>query len=98
MINKRNYARIVHRDRYSEGFAARVSSTYFIILCVYYYCRTMSSEKSSKERDHALHDATHGQFGEEPRPEPKPDIDERMSYDNHRKDRIRAARKRSRSV
>ena len=56
----------------------------------------MSSEKkkkSSKERDHALHDATHGQFGEEPRPEPKPDMDERMSYDNHRKDRIRAARK-----
>ena len=61
----------------------------------------MSSEKkkkSSKERDYALHDATHGQFGEEPRPEPKPDMDERMSYDNHRKDRIRGARKRSRSV
>jgi hypothetical protein len=102
MINKRNYAAILHRDRYSEGFAAWVSSTYFIILCVYYYCCTMSSEKkkkkSSKERDHALHDATHGQFGEEPRPEPKPDMDEGMSYDNHRKDRMRAARKRSRSV
>jgi hypothetical protein len=55
-------------------------------------------KESIRKRDQALHDATHGQFGEEPRPEPKPDTDERIADDNHRKERIRAARKMSKSV
>lgn len=52
---------------------------------------------SLQERDQALHEATHGQFGEEPRPEPIPPLSEE-SPDNHHKDRIRAARKKSRSI
>jgi hypothetical protein len=54
-------------------------------------------KRSSQERDQALHDATHGQFGEEPRPEPMPPLSEE-SPENHQKDRIRAARKKSRSI
>lgn len=57
-----------------------------------------TEKKKPLKRDQALHDATHGQFGEEPRPEPKPGTDEAISDDNHRKDRIRAARKMSKSV
>jgi hypothetical protein len=74
--------------------------SYLIILCECNY-RTMSSEKKkpSKKRDQALHDATHGQFGEEPRPEPLPDEKEVFGSSNDNvKDRIRAARKRSRSI
>jgi hypothetical protein len=54
-------------------------------------------KRSSQERDQALHEATHGQFGEEPRPEPMPPLSEE-SPENHQKDRIRAARKKSRSI
>lgn len=50
------------------------------------------------KRDQALNDATHGQFGDEPRPEPKPDMDERTSDGNHRDNRVRTARKVSRNV
>ena len=58
-----------------------------------------SVKKSSKKRDQALHDATHGQFGEEPRPEPLPDEKEvRDSSNDEAKDRLRAARKKSRTV
>jgi hypothetical protein len=62
----------------------------------------MGSERkkpSSKKRDQALHDATHGQFGEEPRLEPLPDEKEVFDSSNDNvKDRIRAARKKSRSI
>jgi hypothetical protein len=44
-----------------------------------------------------LHESTHGQFGEEPRLEPMPPLSE-DSPENHQKDRIRAARKKSRSI
>jgi hypothetical protein len=54
-------------------------------------------KRSSQERDQALHEATHGQFGEEPRPEPMPPLSEE-SPENHQKDRIRTARKKSRSI
>jgi hypothetical protein len=57
-----------------------------------------AEKKKPLKRDQALHDATHGQFGEEPRPEPKPHTDERISDDNHRKEGIRAARKMSKSA
>lgn len=56
-------------------------------------------KKSSKKRDQALHDATHGQFGEEQKPEPLPDDrGERDSSNDNVKDRLFAARKKSRSV
>jgi hypothetical protein len=56
-------------------------------------------KKTSKKRDQALHDATHGQFGEEPRPEPLPDNKgEWDSSNDNVKDRLFAARKKSRSV
>lgn len=64
----------------------------------------MSTRKKNQPqtRDHALHDATHGQFGEEPRPEPVPNkkIEKFKDDDNDNnvKDRIRAARKKSRSL
>ena len=53
--------------------------------------------KDLQERDQALHEATHGQFGEEPRPEPMPPLSEE-SAENHQQDRIRIARKKSRSI
>jgi hypothetical protein len=56
-----------------------------------------NERKDSQERDQALHEATHGQFGEEPRPEPMPPLSE-DSPENHQKDRIRIARKKSRSI
>ncbi|MDQ3909630.1 MAG: hypothetical protein M3232_04405 [Thermoproteota archaeon] len=56
-----------------------------------------NKRKSSSESDQALHESTHGQFGEEPRPEPMPPLSE-DSPENHQKDRIRAARKKSRSI
>lgn len=33
----------------------------------------MSTDKNPSKRGKALHDATHGQFGEEPRAKPMPD-------------------------
>ncbi|AFU57789.1 hypothetical protein Ngar_c08470 [Candidatus Nitrososphaera gargensis Ga9.2] len=56
-------------------------------------------KKKPLKRDQALHDPTHGQFGEEPRPEPLPDgkVEQDSSNDNI-KDRRREARKKSRSV
>jgi hypothetical protein len=54
--------------------------------------------KGLQERDQALHEATHGQFGEEPRPEPMPPLSEEESSENHQQDRIRIARKKSRSI
>ncbi|MDQ3852501.1 MAG: hypothetical protein M3299_06675 [Thermoproteota archaeon] len=56
-----------------------------------------NKRKGSQERDQALHEATHGQFGEEPRPEPMPPLSE-DSPENHQQDRIRTARKKSRSI
>jgi hypothetical protein len=56
-----------------------------------------NKSKGSQERNQALHEATHGQFGEEPRPEPMPPLSE-DSPENHQKDRIRTARKKSRSI
>jgi hypothetical protein len=57
-------------------------------------------KKTPLKRDQALNDATHGQFGEQPRPEPFPDgrddVPDKSSNDIV-KDRINAARKRSRS-
>jgi hypothetical protein len=53
--------------------------------------------KHPQERDQALHEATHGQFGEEPRPEPMPPLSEE-SFESHQQDRIRIARKKSRSI
>lgn len=60
---------------------------------------SIRKKKDADRGNGALHDATHGQFGKEPRPEPLPDEKEetRDSGDNA-KDRIRAARRRSRSV
>ena len=56
-----------------------------------------NKRKSSSESDQALHESTHGQFGEEPRPELTPPLSE-DSPENHQKDRFRAARKKSRSI
>jgi hypothetical protein len=50
---------------------------------------TMSTEKKNPlKRDQALNDATSGQFGEEPRPEPYHDNDPRRE----------AARKKSKTI
>lgn len=55
--------------------------------------------KNPLKRDQALHDATHGQFGEVPRPEPLPDEKELWPGSNDNvKDRISTARKKSRSI
>jgi hypothetical protein len=58
----------------------------------------MSSErKNPLKRDQALNDATNGQFGEQPRPEPLPEMDigkDESIQDSQRK----AARKMSRSI
>lgn len=59
---------------------------------------TTRKKNNPPSRDQALNDATHGQFGDEPRPEPKPDTDERTSDNSIRRDRVRSARKMSRSV
>ncbi len=53
--------------------------------------------KGSQESDEALHEATHGQFGEEPRPEPMPPLSGDPS-ENDQQGRIRIARKKSRSI
>jgi hypothetical protein len=54
------------------------------------------SKKDALKRDQALHEATHGQFGEEPRPEPMPPVDEDVS--RNQRDRVKTARKKSRSI
>jgi hypothetical protein len=59
--------------------------------------RRDNKRKGSQESDQALHEATHGQFGEEPRPEPMPPLSEE-SPENLQQDRIRIARKKSRSI
>ena len=61
----------------------------------------MSTErKYPLKRDQALNDATSGQLGEEPRPEPSRRISESDSRtdNNIRNSRIRAARKMSRDM
>ncbi len=64
----------------------------------------MTSVKKPYKRDQALHDATHGQFGEEPRPEPTPgkkELDEDRNATNNRniiESRRKAARKMSRNI
>lgn len=58
----------------------------------------MDAKKKKGQEDQALHEATHGQFGEEPRPEPIPNIEEDKPSDSNIKDRIRAARKKSRTI
>ena len=56
----------------------------------------MGNEKKTKKRGHALHDATHGQFGEEPRVEPSPK--QKRSGDGFASGRRKVARKKSKSV
>ena len=61
----------------------------------------MSSEKKPSKREQALHDATHGQFGEEPRPEPIPyekKEEESNDINDNVKERLRAAHRKSRSA
>ncbi len=58
---------------------------------------TGNKRKDSQKGDQALHEATHGQFGEEPRPEPMPPLSEEQS-ENYQQGRIRIARKKSRSI
>jgi hypothetical protein len=60
----------------------------------------MSTErKNPLKRDQALNDATSGQLGEEPRPEPMPESSESGSAAADIKDsRIRNARKMSRHI
>lgn len=64
----------------------------------------MTSEKKPYKRDQALHDATHGQFGEQPRLEPMPgkkELDEDRNATNNRniiESRRKAARKMSRNI
>ena len=64
----------------------------------------MSSEKKPSKREQALHDATHGQFGEEPRPEPMPgkkELNEDRSATNNEniiEGRRKVARKMSRNI
>jgi hypothetical protein len=61
----------------------------------------MSTErKNPLKRDQALNDATSGQLGEEPRPEPsrRPSESDSRTDKNIRNSRIRAARKMSRDM
>ena len=63
----------------------------------------MTSEKKPYKRDQALHDATHGQFGEEPRPEPMPgkkELDDWNVTNNRNiiESRRKVARKMSRNI
>jgi hypothetical protein len=61
----------------------------------------MSTErKNPLKRDQALNDATSGQLGEEPRPEPlgRGEPSESETDNNIRNSRIRAARKMSRDM
>ena len=59
----------------------------------------MSTErKNPLKRDQALNDATSGQLGEEPRPEPLRRPSESETDNNIRNLRIRAARKMSRDI
>jgi hypothetical protein len=59
----------------------------------------MSTErKNPLKRDQALNDATSGQLGEEPRPEPSRRPSESETDNNIRNSRIRAARKMSRDM
>lgn len=61
----------------------------------------MGAKKKKGQEDQALHEATHGQFGEEPRPEPMPNTEDKPSEGSSSgniEDRIRAARKKSRTI
>jgi hypothetical protein len=54
----------------------------------------MRAEKKPSKREQALHDATHGQFGEEPRSEPIPyekEEEESNDINDNVKERIRTA-------
>lgn len=71
----------------------------YYYLCCTRYLMIDGKRKELKNQDQALHEATHGQFGEEPRPEPPiPPIHDEISENNLQQDRIRAAYKRSRSI
>lgn len=62
-------------------------------------CMSVRKKKDANRGNGALYDATHGQFGEEPRPEPLPPYEkETEDSDNNAKDRVKAARKKSKSV
>lgn len=59
----------------------------------------MSTErKNPQKRDQALNDASSGQLGEEPRPEPSPGRPSKISDNSTRPSRIRIARKMSRHI
>jgi hypothetical protein len=59
----------------------------------------MSTErKNLLKRDQALNDATSGQLGEEPRPEPSRRPSEPESDNNIRNSSVRAARRMSRDM
>jgi hypothetical protein len=63
------------------------------------YTKLMSTErKNPLKRDQALNDATSGQLGEEPRPEPSRRPSESETDNNIRDSRIRTARKMSRDM
>lgn len=49
--------------------------------------------KNPLKRDQALNDATSGQIGEQPRPEPS-----KSAYENFNENRVRTARKMSRDL
>jgi hypothetical protein len=54
--------------------------------------------KNPLKRDQALNDATNGQIGEEPRPEPSSPSSSSEPSSNINEQRIRAARKMSRDL
>jgi hypothetical protein len=81
-----------------------LSLEYILLILRIIYLAGMSSEKNPSKREQALHDATHGQFGEEPRPEPMPgkkELDEDRNATNNEniiEGRRKAARKMSRNI
>lgn len=57
-----------------------------------------TQRKNPQKRDQALNDATSGQLGEEPSTGPSPGRPSKISDNNPRPSRIRAARKMSRRI
>ena len=54
--------------------------------------------KNLLKRDQALNDATSGQIGEEPRPEPSPPPSKLSDNNNLNEQRVKSARKMSRDL
>ena len=70
-----------------------------ILLAIVYIVLTLMSieRKNPLKRDQALNDATSGQIGEEPRPEPSPSSS-KPSDNNLNEQRLKSARKMSRDL